>query len=681
MKLVVPVLIGLLFSFTAIAQYKHCYTTEVYNKLIQQHPEVLQVQAQLEAFTKQYTANQKESRTASTIYIIPIVFHIIHNYGPEDISDAQVLDEVRILNLDYRNIDSDTGDVIPLYKPIAADCDIEFRLANKDPNGNCTNGIDRVVSPLTYNADDNSKLDPWPANKYLNVWVVSSLSEAGAAAYAYLPGTAPGNIDGVIVLHNYVGSIGTANPITSRTVTHEIGHFFNLYHPWGPTNSPGVSCGDDYVDDTPETAGWDYCDLSGLDCIGTVDNVQNYMEYSFCSNMFTQGQKTRMLAAMNSFTSGRNNLWTTANAIATGINNLVPNACAPKADFLNSPTLVCSEMPVQYSNLSWNGQPTSWNWNFPGGTPSTSTDSMPVVHYNTPGNYNATLTVSNASGSNSITKNSSIYVSGSPENSAPYYQSFETASSFPGSDGIVISPDNGVAWVRTTNAGSSGTASIMIRNYSGNSSGQIDSYVFPAVNISHITQSTLTFKVANAQHNANSADRLRVYISTNCGSSWYLKYSKSGAALATAGVVGSNFVPNSSQWRLETINLATFTGTSNLRIKFENTSDTGNNTYIDEVNITGVVGLDELNPASLNFDIYPNPSHGESTINFDLLKEGNAQIHILDIMGREVNQLADSRLNAGSHQFNINNDNFAKGIYFVELIVDGNRAVRKWMVE
>ena len=127
-------------------------------------------------------------------------------------------------------------------------------------------------------------------------------------------------VDGVIALSTYVGSIGTSSPTNSRTLTHEIGHFFNLQHVWGNTNAPGVACGDDGVSDTPITKGWDHCPSSNYDvCNNGVDeNFQNYMEYSYCDVMFTQGQNTRMHAALNSTVQNRNNLWTTNNLIATG---------------------------------------------------------------------------------------------------------------------------------------------------------------------------------------------------------------------------------------------------------------------------------------------------------------------------------------------------------------------------
>ncbi len=679
MKLIHLLFIGVILCFSAVAQNPHCYTTEVYTKLIKEHPEVLQARAELEQFTQQF--NQAQQRNTGTVYIIPVVFHIIHNYGVENISDEQVLDAVNILNIDFRKLNSDTMTIVNPFKSVAADCNVEFRLANIDPNGKCTNGIDRIVSTKTYDADDDSKLNPWPTNKYLNIWVVNSLANQEAAAYAYYPGTAPFGKDGVIAIHRYVGSIGTGYVGTSRALTHEVGHYFNLSHPWGDTNSPGVSCGDDGVNDTPITEGWTTCNLNGLSCGNTVDNVQNYMEYSYCCNMFTNGQRTRMLAALNANTNGsqRNNLWSSTNANATGINTIVRTACAPKADFVSSSSSICTSKYVQFTDMSWNGQPTIWKWRFTGGTPATSADSMPLITYNTAGDFSATLTVSNAKGTDSVTKTSIIHVSGGAYLSAPYAEGFET-NSFPGFDAYIVNPDNGNTWVRSTAAGATGTASAMIKNF-GFTNGQADEYVLPAFNLTHLSQPSLTFKVANAQRYSGSDDYLKVYVSDNCGMTWLQKYSKHGSTLATAGVVGANFVPNSSQWRTETVSLLLYAGKPNVRIKFVNVNGAGNNTYVDDININGVVGLTEAEMAAGNFEVYPNPSHGESTIRFELAEKSKAKIQVLDLTGRLVTVLADAALTAGMHQYTLATDNLAKGLYLVEVEINGSRAVKKLIVD
>src|SRR3989338_8856778 len=106
-------------------------------------------------------------------------------------------------------------------------------------------------------------------------------------------------------------------------------HWFNLSHTWGDTNDPGVSCGTDNVADTPTTRGVTACNLNENFC-GVRANVENYMDYSYCSKMFTAGQVTRMRTALTSSTAGRNNLSTNANLVATGADG---SAALCKAEF------------------------------------------------------------------------------------------------------------------------------------------------------------------------------------------------------------------------------------------------------------------------------------------------------------------------------------------------------------
>ena len=150
-----------LLNLSAQAQKALCFTSEYYQEALRNDPQVARNQSILENFTQQYSQSQALQRKADTLrYIIPVVFHILHNYGPENVSDNVIIEAVRRMNLDFRKLNADTVDIITPFKPIAADCQIEFRLATIDPNGNCTNGIDHIPTELTYSAGENSKLNP-----------------------------------------------------------------------------------------------------------------------------------------------------------------------------------------------------------------------------------------------------------------------------------------------------------------------------------------------------------------------------------------------------------------------------------------------------------------------------------------------------------------------------------------
>ncbi len=662
-------------------ELKRCITTEIYKQRIKDHPEILQGQRLL-----QQHAQQENARTASSnhitgqVYIIPIVFHIIHNYGSENISDAQVQDQVRILNDDFRKTSYDTAAIVSAFKPIMADCEIEFRLAQLDPDGHCTNGIDRIPSMLTYRADDESKLNPWPNDMYLNVWVVSSLAWAGAAAYAYYPGTAPPGADGVITLADYVGSIGSGTLSRSRVLTHEIGHSLNLAHVWGDTNEPGVSCGDDWVGDTPITSGWTNCNLSGATCGNVIDNVQNYMEYSYCCKMFTEGQKDRMRATLTSFVDGRNNLWTIQNQAITGTDGSPAQVCAPIADFKVNNQTICEGGSVQFKDLSSNGHPTSWNWNFPGGNPSTSADSAPTIQYATAGGYDVSLTTGNSAGSDSKTKNAFIRVNGSSMLSVPYSENFEAAGSFPLADGYVMNPDGGNTWERITTVGSSGTACLRMNNYFGNQRGQIDEFVTPSFDFSNVTSVTLEFKLAYAELDTNHLDVLEVYASTNCGVTWLNRYSKTGQSLRTAPDNFSFYTPSPTEWRQESVNIISYHNKTNVRFKFRHISGGGNNLYLDDININGIIsGVHENTMEASLLTIYPNPTSGNFLVTFKLDKAQKVNLKVVDALGREVKMLANAIMQPGEHRYSTDKKLDA-GIYFVTLERDGKSTTRKILI-
>ncbi|MES2394462.1 MAG: M43 family zinc metalloprotease [Bacteroidota bacterium] len=690
--------IGLVtFFFCFISQfiysqddYLHCGSTEAMNKIFIANPELKKAFLEREAisalqdqqaFATGYSNNV--GKQLLPIYTIPVVFHIIHQGGVENISDAQVFDAMRILNEDFRMLNSTAANTVSAFQSDAADCEIEFRLAQKDPNGICTNGIDRILSTETTVGDDGSKLNPWPRNKYLNIWVVKAMS-SGAAGYAYLPGSAFPSVDGIIILSTYIGSIGTGTPTRSHALTHEIGHFLNLLHPWGNTNDPGVDCsGSDNVTDTPPTEGWTSCNLAGATCGSTLDNVQNFMEYAYCPTMYTAGQKTRMRNALTSSTGQRSSLWTSSNLAATGV-SLAAVLC--KADFQsnNLANTVCQGNSLTFTDLSWNGAPTSWNWTFPGGTPATSTDSVPVIQYNTPGVYDVGLTVTDGSGSVNTSKTSFVTVNSTTATySNTFYSEGFEGTSIPNTDwNIRNQSPGGNTWVTTTSAAATGSKSVMITNTS-TSDTYIDELISPSINMTAITVShNLTFKVAFAQKASTSVDKLQVYVSTNCGLNWTLRYTKSGAALSTAGIQSSAFTPNTSQWTEHLVSLSGYSGQTNLYIMFRFTSNGGNNVFIDDINLGGANSIEDGLASTIDFNVYPNPVEENSIISFNILNKQNVELKIYDILGREVSSLFNGYLSAGDHQYSIaEKSDLSPGIYLVTLCVDRQRFTKKLIVK
>lgn len=667
---------------------KPCGTMEEQEKLFRDHPEFrqahLQEQIRLAELDNAAAAGgyKKESRSITPVYTIPVVFHVLHQGGPENISDEQIFDAIRILNEDFRKLNSDTSQIIPPFISIADDAGIEFRLAKKDPNGNCTNGIDRIFTPLANNANNSSKINQWDPSKYLNIWTAKDPLANGAAAYAQLPGGAAVT-DGIMALNNYVGSIGTSDPFKSGVLTHEIGHYLNLLHTWGNTNAAGVACGDDGVGDTPVTKGWDHCPTSNYDiCTPGVDeNFQNFMDYSYCDFMFTTGQALRLRNSLTGTLSHRDSLITPYNQFFTGV-NLPDVLCHVDFTSNSSTNFICEGDSVAYNYDSYNGRPTSWNWVFQGGAPFLSTDSTPTIVYPAAGSYTTTLIASNATGSDTVTKTNFIHVmpSAAMYNGSIYSESFE-GNSIPNSDWIV---DNqllqGNTWVQTNAAAYSGSKSVVITN-TVPSAGEVDELVGPSVNMTAFSGTiNLTFKEAYAKRTSTSADVLKILISANCGKTWTTRLVCNAASLSTAPVQTGNFIPASNQWATKTVALTAYASITSLLFKFQFTSDGGNNIYIDDINIEGITGVDDLSGVA-NFGIHPNPANENTVIDFNLIHNAPVTITLRDIVGQETSSIYNGVLAAGKHQYVIGAEKkLARGIYLVEFSVGDARIVKKLVV-
>jgi len=262
-----------IFGKAAQAQtIQPCGTDEVRREILVLHPEILDKEAKLNQqiadkiaamSKKDLSPFAKTTEGSSTVaYDIPIVFHVIHDYGVSDVTDAQIIACVDRMNTLYNKKNADTIDVIAPFKGFINNSNtryignarITWRLASKDPDGNPTKGITRRWNYITREASDLAKYDQWPPSSYMNIWLIDSFNDThkGAAAYAYKPATAD-------ALPFYDGPIGLSAPATigegDYTYSHELGHELNLDHVWGGTNNPEVACGDDEVDDTPLTKG------------------------------------------------------------------------------------------------------------------------------------------------------------------------------------------------------------------------------------------------------------------------------------------------------------------------------------------------------------------------------------------------------------------------------------------
>ncbi|MCF8450285.1 MAG: zinc-dependent metalloprotease [Taibaiella sp.] len=436
-----------------------CATDEMHKFYKQQNPAVQVYEDQLNKSIKAFIAAQVNagkfaSKTTATrsdtdFYDIPVVVHIIHNYGGENLKDSNIYAMIAHLNKFY-NKQSALSTIIEPFKKYIGNAKMRFHLATIDPLGNPTKGITKRISYLTYGGDDQAKMDQWPPTSYFNIWTENVIGRGIGVgivlAYATFPasGAAFPYSDGVISRFDYIND--------DNTIEHETGHYFDLAHPWNSGEGVGEVCGDDEVDDTPPTKGhFSVCGSAQLydttcasnyfklyaSASGMVDSVVNYpdttntqniMDYSQCAqSMLTIGQVWRMRAALNSTIGGRSNLWDSTNLAITGALAPYPDL-KPVTDFCvrqglaQNSTLTYFTFPgvsLHFSNKSWQDTITAVNWTFSNGAskPTQSFTTLSGINnsfennFSEPGWVNMTLEATgNNSGTTSTTYPKAVFV-------------------------------------------------------------------------------------------------------------------------------------------------------------------------------------------------------------------------------------------------------------------------------
>ena len=192
-KLLTLAFVGLI----CLSTNAQCLSDQYNLELMKKDSNVYKMYTEFYANLASMPANSTTKRAGKII--IPVVFHVIHTNGPENISRDQIVDQIRILNEDYSYTNPNKANIRNIFKGVAANMDVEFRLATIDPNGNCTDGVNRIYNSGHINAYNNPKSIPlarWPNDMYLNIWVVSSINSAGAPGtilgFAQFPSSSAG---------------------------------------------------------------------------------------------------------------------------------------------------------------------------------------------------------------------------------------------------------------------------------------------------------------------------------------------------------------------------------------------------------------------------------------------------------------------------------------------------------
>jgi hypothetical protein len=700
-----------------IKQIQPCVTYDAMEEYFRQNPAAESNYKANQLILKnehnEFVKNKTQNKTAAVVYTVPVVFHILHTGGPENISDAQCIAALNQVNEDFEASGADFSTIFAPFQALYINSDIKFMLAKKDPNGNCTSGIvHRYDTRTVWDRNPPSSAgNPalfngivWPASRYLNIIIVKDIVAATGqtgivVGYTFKPGNFATNAVQDAIVYNY----GYLGGLAARNLSHEIGHWLNLDHTFGPTNNPGTTCGSafggDGIADTPDTKGnFGACPVSSSNptilCTSGQNpyyqNVENFMDYATCPKNFTTGQTNVMRSALQSAVSGRSNVISASNLGVSGTDVNGAGICAPIADFFSTSDnyTVCAGGALTMKDYSYNGVVSSWQWSAGSGVVVTSaTSSITNMQFNNAGVVNVTLTATNGQGSSSKVRSVSVIPVTSPI-IVTYNESFENPG-VPANWSVINDPTSILGWQQASNIALDGSKSFYIDG-SGLGANEVSILQMPVLDLLNNPNSSFKFAYAYARQTSTHNDELKVQFSKDCGGSWsdVVALSAANMASGSGGVTSNPFVPGNTDWKVVDVTedyagWFSFLNSPNVTIRFtfkEGSTGFGNNIYIDAINFFAPVGINELTK-SIKLNLYPNPTLGETSLNFTLSDPAAIKINVVDVLGRDILQITDANLSTGDHSFNINKGgSLTKGVYFVNITLNGAKMSKKLIV-
>ena len=640
----------LFFVFAAIITVlgaqaqRNCGSMEVLDRLKMEDPSYAARMGEIEEHTAEFVRNHQGSTEA--VINIPVVIHVLYNTAVQNITDAQILSQIAVLNEDFRLLNADNVNTPSVFAGLKADCEINFVLAKRDPSGNATTGIIRKSTTVTsWSSNDNVKYssrggdDAWPAGSYLNIWVCNL--GGGLLGYAQFPG-GPAITDGVVVGYQYFGRTGTLSaPFNKgRTATHEVGHWLNLRHIWGDAN-----CGNDLVDDTPtqQTSNYGCPTHPKVTCSNVNgDLFMNYMDYSddACMYMFTAKQKLRMqavLAAGGSRATLATSLGGTAptgGTTCSAPNGLTSSNVANTTATLNWNSTGAASYNVQYklaSATTWTTtSTTSTSLALTGLTAGTSYQFQvqSVCTGGTTSAYSATVTFSTLSstgcGVDAFESN----------NTAATANTVTVSSTVAGTRNGLICPAGDIDWFKFNNLSTAKNIKVTLTN-------------LPADYDIYLYRSTSTTKVLKSSVKTGTTSESLTLNNGTVGT--YL-----------VKVQGYNNATNASGQYTLTIQI----GSTTFRMNQDGTQQT-------------ISGSTEESLSNVN--IYPNPANSMVNLEFNATQSGQAQIRFIDQMGR-VAQTYYQTTTAGNNLMNLDINSVPAGVYFVQMISNEQTITKRLVI-
>ena len=609
--------------------FRTCATDEVMRNLLSNDPLARQRYADMQKMFNEklvQIVNNRQNRTNS-IVTIPVVVHI-GLPDPNLVTNATVFNQLDTLNWAYGA--ASLTDSLRTYTPFRTTygrSDIRFCLAQRTPGNQPTNGIERVINNTVFSgagAHPSSEIPAWDPTKYLNIWVVQ-LSN-GVLGYSYTPGafTPSDPRNGFVNDYRAFGS----GPSTSgggylfddfnggKTAVHEIGHFFNLFHPWSDVSNadsnPSCTLSDGCAD-TPPTDGPTFgCPPAPVlnSCSPSAPGVmwQNHMDYAddVCMTLFTQNQATRMNGAIITFPD-RVGL-TTSNGCVSPI--LTPNDASifaipsPVTGFITCDPTIPLTVTLRNAGSNTltsvritvirNGTPIQ-TFDWVGNLLSTATIAVPlnavslVVGVN---NIQVCTSLPNGVADSDPTNDcNSVAVTRGAGGALPIVESFESAT-FPPVGWIINNPDGDITWQRnTTGIAHTGTGTAFVDHFHYDVSGQIDDLRTPPYAIGTADSLWVSFWAAYRGDPLSPFEQFQVMVSSDCGQTFQIVYNARNdtAFVAPAGTLPSQttaYFPSAiDQWVKKSIELTNFIPAGNVQIQFRAINKFGNNIHLDDINI------------------------------------------------------------------------------------------------
>jgi hypothetical protein len=675
-----------------------CGTMSLLNIAIKKDPATASRLSAQEAQLQQRLAAKKvevEGGTTSDTLLIPVVFHIVL-IDPSLVTDAQIQAQVDVLNKDYAGLNSDSVKIPAYFKALFGHSTIRFALAKRTPDNQSTKGIvRRATASASFSINDDAVKsysaggdDPWNTGNYLNVWLCPL--SGGLLGYSTIPAVTS-MVPGVVVDYRSVPGGVYTQYNAGKTMTHEIGHFFNLYHIWG--DDFGACTGTDYVDDTPNQGNNTSGSPTGVvtDACSPVSPgilYQDYMDYTDddAMEMFTVQQVARMQAAAKLFRASL--------LISPGATALVveqddaamrvidsPGTRLCASDFQPTVTIVNKGLDkltkLTISAQLDGGIPVTVFWRGNVVTTDSFYLSLPTLTA-TPGDHLLTVYSSSPNG----------VADGAPYNdtlrldltyteavATPLTEGFE-GEVYPPAGWDLVNTDKGSSWEKVSGAAHTGTNSVVIRNFDDVNIGSRDYLRLPQLILDNVggglgraDSAFLRFELAAGEAAASgiqfSMDTLEVLASTDCGASYTSLYRKWGSFLTTTdrSFTGA-YVPLDGEWRKDSIDISQFIGQGPVLLAFRNTNGHVNNIYLDDINVYNKT----INPnlKRLGILVTPNPTHGLVNVELYPASARLKGISVYTMAGSLVKQVQGG----SGASYTLDLSNMAAGIYIVKVMLN-----------